>query len=294
MTLNDHDLDRFLHAATTAAYRAGAHVMKYYGRDLTVDTKGAVNLAGDVVTIADRESEAIILDVLGDLHPDVAVLAEESGEDHARFEKPYFWCVDPLDGTLPFLERVNGFAVAIALVSRAGEAVMGVCYLPAFGDLYHAVAGKGAFKNGKPVSIAPSMGAGVTTLSLNHMEPIPPDRHAQVTAIAERIKSTEGVRRLVHHMHSGAVPKGCWVIDAAPALYVGVPRVGEGVSVWDLAATSCVVAEAGGVACDVFGDPLDLNHRENTYCHHKGYILASHRALADAAIAGFRRATGRE
>ena len=290
MPLNPSDLRHLLFAASTAAYRAGNQVMKYYGRGVSVDSKGAAHLAGDVVTVADRESQQIILEVLEDIHPDIGVLGEEEGakESQSRFEKPYFWCIDPLDGTLPFLERVNGFAVAIALVTQAAKPVMGVCYLPAYGDMYHAVAGGGAFKNGKPIVFDPAMGAGTVTLSLNPNESIVPERYAQITAIAERIKKAPGVKKVAYQLHSGAVPKGCLLLESAPSLFVGVPRTGnEGVSIWDLAATACIIKAAGGVACDVFGAPLELNRRESTYCHHKGFILASHAALAQAAIEGF-------
>lgn len=286
MPLTNDELQHCLYAATTAAYRAGHHVMNYYGREIAIESKGAAHLAGDVVTVADRESQEVILDILADLHPDIGVLSEESDlADPSRFEKPYFWCIDPIDGTLPFLEHVNGFAVSIALVAQDGSPVMGVCYLPAFGDLYHAIAGQGAFKNGRPVSFAPMADGAMVTLSLNHMEAVPPERHAKITSIAAALEAVPGAGKLNYQMHSGAVAKGCQLLEYAPALYVGIPRDGnQGVSVWDLAATACIVQEAGGSVSDIFGAPLELNRKESAYCHHRGYILASHEALARAVI----------
>lgn len=269
--------------------------MRYYGRDLAVDSKGSAHLAGDVVTAADKESQEVILSVLRDVFPaEIGMLSEESDlKDPSRFKKPYFWCIDPLDGTLPFIERVNGFAVAIALVSQSGEPVMGVCFLPAYGDLYHAVAGWGAFKNGRRVAFDASMGQGTVTLSLNPNETIKAERHQMHAAMAEGIKRIEGVKRVTYHLHSGAVAKGCFLLENAPALFAGVPRDGEGISIWDLAATACLIKEAGGFVSDIEGHLLELNRKDSTYCNHRGFILASHTALAEAAMAGYHQATAR-
>jgi 3'-phosphoadenosine 5'-phosphosulfate (PAPS) 3'-phosphatase len=292
---DDAELRRLLSLATVAAYRAGAHVMRYYGRDLTVDTKGATHLSADVVTVADKESQEIILDALADSHPDIGLLGEEdeARENRSRFEKPCFWCIDPLDGTLPFLERVNGFAVAIALVSREGDSLMGVCHLPAWGDLYHAVAGQGAFRNGRPIAFPKDLGGGRLTYSLNPNEGIVPERYAQIQSVARALGKVPGIAKLSWHLHSGAVAKGCLLLEQSPAVFFGPPRPGEqGVSIWDLAATACIVREAGGAVCDAYGAPLELNREGSTYCHHKGFVLASHEAIARAAIEGFRATPG--
>lgn len=295
MTLSAKDRRLCLYAATTAAYRAGNHIMKYYGAEsLAYDTKGLDSFAGDVVTVADRESQRIVADILKDLHPDIGFLAEEEDEkeNRSRFEKPYFWCVDPLDGTLPFIERVNGFAVAIALVEQSGRPVMGVCYLPAFGDLYHAVAGEGAFFNGRRFSYPKDLGHGRVTLSPNPRDVITPERHVWMSAIAESLGRVDGVERVVYQFHSGAVAKACLLRQFAPALFVGVPRRGnEGCCVWDLAATSVIVTEAGGVVHDLYGQPLDLNRRDCAFCHHRGFVMATRADLAQAAADGFQSVT---
>ena len=82
----------------------------------------------------------------------MGLISEELKDDSSRFENEFYWCIDPLDGTLPFTEQVDGYAVSIALVSREGIPVLGVVYNPEKNDLYTAVKGEGAYKNGWPLS----------------------------------------------------------------------------------------------------------------------------------------------
>ncbi|MDF3128359.1 inositol monophosphatase family protein [Kiritimatiellaeota bacterium B1221] len=81
-----------------------------------------MSLASAVVSELDREAQDLILTELEESvgRFDLGILAEESEDSQDRFEKEYFWCIDPLDGTLPFLEGKTGYAVSIALLSREG------------------------------------------------------------------------------------------------------------------------------------------------------------------------------
>ena len=123
MKLSSTVMTQLLNTSIAAAYSAGAKIMRYFHSDVyKSDSKGRTDLAEDVVTQADTDAQEIILNFLLNLHPDIGILSEEEEvKNRSRFDKPYFWCVDPLDGTLPFLEKTSGFAVSIGLVSQAGE-----------------------------------------------------------------------------------------------------------------------------------------------------------------------------
>ena len=54
---------------------------------------------------------------------DLALLTEELEDDGSRHVKDYFWCIDPIDGTLPFTQKKPGYGVSIALVARDGASV---------------------------------------------------------------------------------------------------------------------------------------------------------------------------
>ena len=97
--------------------------------EIKTEFKSAGNtLASQVVTQVDLACDKCIKGILKESceRHDIAVLTEESIDDKQRFIKDYFWCVDPLDGTLPFIEGRTGYAVSIALVSQKGTPVIGV------------------------------------------------------------------------------------------------------------------------------------------------------------------------
>ena len=99
------------------------------------------------MTEVDFKSQQIILELIEPTLEkyDLALLSEEKEDDHSRFQKDYFWAIDPLDGTLPFIENMDGFAVSIALVSKAGIPIIGAVFDPTNSTLYHAIKGCGAF-----------------------------------------------------------------------------------------------------------------------------------------------------
>ncbi len=287
MPLSENELTQCLNAATAAAYRAGARLMKYFGKNLDIGSKGKSHLAGDVVTIADKEAQDEIFAILEDFHPDIGMLGEEEGQDEntSRFDKPYFWCVDPMDGTLPFLERANGFAASIGLVSREGDPLLGVCYGPALGDLYHAVKGGKAYRNGEVLECG--VASGSLHMSLGPNDCIPPDRNAALNHILEGLKSLDRVQRIAPFLHAGAVVKACWVAELPPSCYFSFPREDGGASLWDFAASACIVRAAGGWVSDLYGNDPELNRRESTYMHHRGILYASDEELAQIAIERF-------
>lgn len=283
-------LQSLLPTALNAAFLAGQRVMSHYGRIDVVGSKGVEALAGDVVTVADRVSQEIIMSLLENLDPDIGFVGEEEGQaaSKTRFEKEAFWCVDPLDGTLPFIERINGFAVSIALVTREGEPLLGVAHAPALNDTYWAVKGGQAFKNGVPVTLEPL--GGMLRISLAWPDVASPRNHGVFLHILEGLKALDRVKSVDMSLHSGAVVKGCRVMDKPPMVYLSFPREG-GASIWDFAATACIVKAAGGWVSDIYGNPMDLNRRDSTYMHYRGILYASDEELAQTIINRYSEAT---
>lgn len=113
---------------------------------LKVDTKYNDS---DVVTEADKRSEAAIIAEIRRLFPTHSVLSEESGED--AFVGEYRWVIDPLDGTASFSSGLPGFCVSIG-VEHKGQTVAGVVYAPYLGELFTATKGGGAYLNGELIS----------------------------------------------------------------------------------------------------------------------------------------------
>ncbi|MDE6715549.1 MAG: inositol monophosphatase, partial [Muribaculaceae bacterium] len=103
----------------------------------------------DVVTNADRASEALILNnihsLFGNSH---SILSEESGEESNHSD--FCWVIDPLDGTTNYSSGLPIFCVSIGLQYK-NETIMGVVYAPYLDELYTAIRGEGAWLNGMPI-----------------------------------------------------------------------------------------------------------------------------------------------
>ncbi|MCB9717425.1 MAG: hypothetical protein H6712_26490 [Myxococcales bacterium] len=73
----------------------------------------------------------------------------------------------------------------------------------------------------------------------------------------------------------------CRALACPPGCSFKLPRPGDGGgSLWDYAATACLFHEAGAVATDIHGDPLDLNRPDSTFMSHRGVLYATDEPLA--------------
>jgi len=132
-----------------ACDRACAEIMTVYN---SPDFEAQWKEDNSPLTSADRKSHAVIDAYL--LTTDIPIISEEGQQTpyEERREWPYFWLVDPLDGTKEFMKRNGEFTVNIALVKGTGP-VLGVVALPVNGDVYYGIAGEGAFvRSGGKVS----------------------------------------------------------------------------------------------------------------------------------------------
>lgn len=293
MKLTNQDLTILCETAIEAAKNAGAFIRENAAKNITVKNKsGADSLASQVVTEIDVKAQEIILEKLAPTRSefDLALLTEESVDDKSRFEKDYFWCIDPMDGTLPFTEKKPGYAVSIALVSKAGEAVIGVVFDPVTQTLYHAIKGQGAFKNKE--FWKPNLSAATKTAFVLHMDRSFND-HKNYDFIVDEIKTftlSIGINELKIQNTAGAVLNAIWVLENAPGVYFKLPKQKPGGgSLWDFAATTCIFNETGAFVSDCFATPLELNRRESTFMNHKGVLYASDIEIRDKIISLYKQ-----
>jgi 3'(2'), 5'-bisphosphate nucleotidase len=135
------------------AIDAGAAIMKIYSQPFEVEQKSD----DSPLTLADRESNRIILEGLQKYYPEIPYISEETKQISydERKDWEYFWLIDPLDGTKEFIKKNDEFTVNIALIHN-GVPELGVVYLPAKEILYYAMKGQGSFKidkNSQPQKI---------------------------------------------------------------------------------------------------------------------------------------------
>lgn len=288
MILTNKDLQSLCKIAIDAAKQAGKFISENANKNIAVQNKtGADSLASQVVTEIDIKAQEIILKALEKSISDydLALLTEESVDDKSRFEKDYFWCIDPMDGTLAFTEKTPGYAVSIGLVSKSGESLIGVVFDPSTEILYHAIKGQGAFRNEKPWQ---------PNLSLRNQSSftLQMDRtflkHKLYKPFIEELKAILKefeIAELKIQKQAGAVLNACWILDEAPGCYFKLPKAqAGGGSIWDFAATSCIVKETGAFITDLNGSPIQLNRPETTFMNKNGVLFASHLEIQEKII----------
>lgn len=280
MKLNTVELSELTDLAILAATEAGKMVVQSRPHDIQRKTAGA-SLASQVVTEIDRRSEEIILGILESSIErfDFGLLTEERDDDASRLSADYFWSIDPLDGTLSFIEGSPGYAVSIALVDRNGIPWIGVIYDPVETTTVHAIRGVGAFRDGDRWRIEPPGDSEVLSVFVDRSFLTSNDRHAVIEALNE-IAQDMGLTAIQLQATSGAVMNACGVLAHPSACYFKYPKPTGGGSVWDFAATACVFDEVGAVATDIHGARLDLNRKDSLFMNHRGVLFATDEALA--------------
>ncbi len=284
MLLTSSDIATLRQHAISAALRAGEVLNSYSLKNLTINKKKqASSLAGAVVTEADLKSQEIIAEALFPTCKkyDLAFLGEEKPDDKQRFIKDYFWCVDPLDGTLPFTEGKNGYAVSIALVSKKGESVLGVVHNPPTNRTWVADQHDGVFLNGSPLSLTndPSSQEALFFVDRSFLSD---PRFETTKNILQELSSNAGFDKISIQHFGGAVMQAIAVLEAPRACYFKLSRAGNtGGSLWDYAATNCIFNTAGAYVSNIFGNPMDLNRKESTFMNHRGLIYATDHKMAE-------------
>jgi len=268
--------------AVQAAREAGELIRSYQDREVEVLHKeGGDTYASQVVTEVDRKAQDSILRVLGPSceEYDLAVLTEENEDDGIRFERECFWCIDPMDGTLPFIRREHGYSVSIGLVAKDGSPQIGVVYDPVHDVLWQATKGQGVRRNGEPWTLDST--ANELTFTYDRSFTDRPERD-RVLRELEAYAHSIGLKKLVATQFGGAVINACHALENAPGCHFkfAKPQEGGG-SLWDYAATACLFEEAGAVVSDVHGEPLELNRPDSTFMNHRGAVYATDQNLAE-------------
>ncbi len=238
--LADHPPAPLLAALLAIAERAAAATLRFYGGE----TETRYKADSSPVTAADEAAEAIILEELRRLTPEVPVIAEEAvaaGRIPEIGGGP-FWLVDPLDGTKEFLSGNGEFTVNIGLVEE-GRPILGIVRAPALETSWYAAAGRGAFRRDRggerPIEVRPADPARlVAVASRSH-------RDAETDAWLRR-------HRIAETVAAGSSLKFCVIAEGRADVY---PRFGPTME-WDTAAGHAVLAIAGGRVVTVEGGPL--------------------------------------
>lgn len=140
-------IQQYLDFAMEAAWNAGQLTLRYFQTGVQVDRKED----DSPVTAADRGSEELLRRAIESRFPGHAILGEEQGTTEA--DSPHRWILDPIDGTQSFIRGVPLYAVLVGL-EREGEMIVGVCHLPALGEMIAAGRGLGCRWNGREARVS--------------------------------------------------------------------------------------------------------------------------------------------
>ncbi|MGA8761985.1 MAG: inositol monophosphatase family protein [Candidatus Sulfotelmatobacter sp.] len=262
----------FLPAMSAIAREAGALLMPYFHQHLKIEYKGDA----DLVTEADRASEALIRERIRQQFPGHDVLGEEQGL--ADQGSDYRWYVDPLDGTTNFAHGYPVFCVSMALEhrnlehgpgGRADNRIAGVVYDPTRDELFSAEQGRGAHLNGAPIHVSATANLKeclVATGFPSHKR----HKNPNIFFYHQITLSTHGVRRA----GSAALD----LCNLACGRFDGFWEFN--LNSWDTAAGVLIVEEAGGTVSRFDGSPFELNSHET---------LASNGLVHAALISEFKR-----
>lgn len=255
-------LDKALSAARDAAGAAAEIIQHYWRAGVDVITKGD----DTPVTVADRESELAIREILARALPEAGIYGEEYGADDITRE--WLWLVDPLDGTKSFVRRTPFFSTQIALMHR-GELVLGVSSAPVYGERMWAVKGRGAYLDGERVHVADTASFAQASISTGNVKTLTADKRWDV--LGQMIRDSNRIRGYGDFCHYHLLARG------------GLDLVIESdVNILDIAPLAVIVREAGGVFTQLDGGPLGLETRS---------VLAGTPAIHAEALERFCGAT---
>jgi len=275
------DFEKLTGLAVHAAKEAGRIINSFSQQEVEVECKdGGHTYASQVVTVVDRKAQDAILETLSPAcdEYDFALLTEESEDDHSRFQKEYFWCIDPLDGTLPFTKKEPGYSVSIALVAKCGKPQIGVVYDPVHDVLWEAAIGRGVKKNNQPWTM--NSNSEVLTFTYDRSFEKHPERQRVLDELNSYAQAI-GLTKVYATQYGGAVINACHALESAPGCHFKFAKPEEGGgSIWDYAATACLFEQAGASVSDVYGDALDLNRSDSTFMNHRGAVYATDASLA--------------
>ena len=258
--------DNFLPAMSAIAREAGALLMHYFQKHIKIEYKGDA----DLVTAADRASEALIRERIQQQFPGHDVLGEEQGLNDQGSD--YRWYVDPLDGTTNFAHGYPVFCVSIALEYRESQKqaqrIAGVVYDPTRDELFSAQQGRGAHLNGAPMQVSQTARLKESLLATGfpsqkrHKNPNIHFYH-QITLRTHGVRRAGSAALDLCNVASGRFD-GFWEFSLNP---------------WDTAAGVLIVEEAGGTVSRFDGSPFEIDSRET---------LASNKLLHPALVHEFK------
>jgi len=239
-------MNRELEVAQTAAKEAGKIVLQYYKSDYEIKDKGfpLFSFARNPVTSADYASNDYLKNILLSEFPDYGWFSEETADSPNRLTKERVWIVDPLDGTIEFIEGIPQFVISIALV-EGHLPILGVLLNPVSGEIFTAAKEKGSTLNGELIQCSSKTNPG------------------EMVVANSRSETRNGLWKPYKHIFSELKPVGsvAYKLGFTAAGKVDVFASLRPKNEWDICAGHCLINEAGGRLIDLKGQDVTYNKK---------------------------------
>jgi len=240
-----HDTKHLMTKMQEIVLEAGKIILSaHLKRDEVIQKSGRQNF----VTQIDMQVQDFLEEKLHAVLPEASFFAEEDEEHRADLTNGYVFVIDPIDGTSNFMKGLYPSCISVGLLLD-GCPYMGIVYVPASDDLYSAVRGEGAVKNGKPIKASDdplSFSLALFGTSAYYAPEIVDKAHADARFYQDRCID---IRR-----SGSAAYDLCMVACGAAGIYTE-PLI----QLWDYAAGALIAQEAGAVLTDQDGKPLSYD-----------------------------------
>ena len=238
---------RALLATCVAAAAKGAEIVRSY-EARRGELQWEQKTHADFVSIVDRASEQAIGDIVRSRHADARILGEELSPD-ADALRGLVFVADPLDGTTNYLHGFPWYAVSIAAVMDGAPIAAAIINVPN-GELFTAVDGSGARRNGQPIRVSKITDPSRSLIGTGFPFKRPEDVDRYLEPMGRIMTKTSGLRR-----------PGAAALDLADVACGRFEAFWElMLAPWDLAAGVLLVREAGGIVTDFDGAPATVSH----------------------------------
>lgn len=229
-----------LTTAIKAARSAGRIIVKALDHidTLEITYKGK----HDIATEIDQTAENEIIRTIKNTYRHHGILAEESGSQEGD---EFLWIIDPLDGTLNFIRGYPHFSISIAIKNlHTNRIEHGIIYDPLLDELFTASKGRGAQLNSRRIRVAKSTQINHAVIGVSYPHH---SSEKNIEHFASTLKAFQG--KIATYRRTGS--------SALDLAYVAAGRLDgcweEGLSIWDIAAGTLMIKEAGGLVGDIDG-----------------------------------------
>lgn len=265
LVMNDIIRNELYNDAKKWILEAGAIIRDKINDPLIIDTKSNPN---DLVTTMDKETEKYFVGKIKTKYEDHLLLSEEGFGDQVKSLDGTVWIIDPIDGTMNFVQQKRNFAISVGIYhDEVGE--VGFIY-DVMGDvLYSAIRGEGAYKNG--VQLPPlkkHVDFDKAMIGMNHFW-LCENRLVEEEVMQKLVRTIRGTRT-----YGSAALEFAYVAEGIMDGYLTMR-----LSPWDVAGGMIIVHEVGGVTTNVFGEKVNMVEKNS--------ILVCHPSIQESIITDY-------